>query len=52
LWAKFGNWHEKAASESQHILIELAVSTVLLLILSVSFMLLRKASAPAVDNCG
>jgi hypothetical protein len=52
LSAKFGNWHEKTASESQHIMIEPAVSTVLLLILSVSFMLLRKASAPAVDNCG
>ena len=52
LSAKFGNWHEKTASESQHIMIELAVSTVLLLILSVSLMLLRKASAPAVANRG
>jgi len=52
LSAKFGNWHEKTASESQHIMIELAVSTVLLLIRSVSLMLLRKASAPAVANRG
>ena len=52
LSAKFGNWHEKTASEPQHIMIELAVSTVLLLISSVSLMLLRKASAPAVANRG
>lgn len=52
LSAKFGNWHEKTASESQHILMELAVNAVLLLILSVSLMLLRKSGAPAVANRG
>ena len=52
LSAKFGNWHEKSASESQHIMIELAVNTVLLLILSVSLMLLRKSGTPSVANRG
>jgi uncharacterized membrane protein (DUF373 family) len=52
LSAKFGNWHEKTASESQHIIIELAVNTVLLLILAISLMLLRKSSAAAVANRG
>ena len=52
LSAKFGNWHEKTANESQHIIIELAVNTVLLLILAISLMLLRKSSAPAVANRG
>jgi uncharacterized membrane protein (DUF373 family) len=45
LSAKFGNWHEKTSEESQHIMIELAVNTVLILILAVSLLLLRKADA-------
>lgn len=48
LTAKFGDWHAKMASESQHLVIELAVCTVLILILAVSLMLLQKANAPAV----
>lgn len=48
LTAKFGHSHAKTASESQHLVIELAVSTVLILILAVSLMLLQKANAPAV----
>jgi uncharacterized membrane protein (DUF373 family) len=48
LTAEFGEWREKAASESQHIVIELSVHTVLILILTVSLMFLRKAGAPAV----
>jgi hypothetical protein len=48
LTAEFGEWREKTASESQHIVIELAVHTVLILILAVSLMVLRKAGAPAV----
>jgi uncharacterized membrane protein (DUF373 family) len=51
LTAKFGDW-EKTANESQHIIIELAVLTLLVLILAVSLMLLRKASAPAADKHG
>ena len=51
LTAKFGDW-EKTANESQPIIIELAVLTVLVLILAVSLMLLRKAGAPAVDKRG
>jgi hypothetical protein len=51
LTAKFGDW-EKTANESQHIIIELAVLSLLVLILAVSLMLLRKASAPAVDKRG
>lgn len=47
LTAKFGNWHERAGSESQHIIIELSVSTLLILILAVSLVLLRKADTPA-----
>jgi uncharacterized membrane protein (DUF373 family) len=46
LSAKFGNWHERTASESQQITIELAVNTVLILILAVSLMLLRKGGKP------
>jgi hypothetical protein len=46
LTAKFGDW-ERTASESQHIIIELAVLTVLILILTVSLMLLRKVAAHA-----
>jgi uncharacterized membrane protein (DUF373 family) len=48
LTAKFGNLHVKTASESQHLVIELAVSTVLILILAVSLVLLRRADATAV----
>jgi uncharacterized membrane protein (DUF373 family) len=52
LSAKFGNWHEKTASESQHIVIELVANTVLILILAVSLMLLRKAAAAALAKKG
>ena len=51
LTAKFGDW-EKSASESQNIIIELAVLTLLILTLAVSLMLLRKAGAPAVAERG
>jgi len=51
LTAKFGDW-EKSASESQHIIIELAVHTVLILILAVSLMLLRKTDPSAVAKRG
>lgn len=50
LTAKFGDWHAKTASESQHLVIELAVCTVLILILAVSLMLLQKANAFAAAN--
>jgi hypothetical protein len=46
LSAKFGNWHEKTAQESQHLMIELAVNTVLLFVLASSIMMLRKSGAP------
>lgn len=48
LTAEFGNRHENAASDSRHFVIELAVHTLLILILAVSLMVLRKAGAPAV----
>jgi hypothetical protein len=52
LSAKFGTWHERTVSESQHLVTELAVNTVLLLILAVSLMLLRKSGPPALANRG
>jgi uncharacterized membrane protein (DUF373 family) len=42
LTTKFATW-EKSPSESEHIVIELAVLTLLILILAVSAVLLRKA---------
>src|SRR5262249_21318639 len=48
LTAEFGEWREKAASEIQPLVIELSVHTVLILILTVSLMLLRKAGAPTI----
>jgi uncharacterized membrane protein (DUF373 family) len=52
LTAKFGDWHEKTAHESQHIMIELAMNAVLILILAISLMLLRKAGSPSITERG
>jgi hypothetical protein len=48
LTAEFGELHEKTETAFQHLVIELAVLTVLILALAVSLVVLRKWGAPVV----
>jgi hypothetical protein len=52
LTAEFGELREQAGGDAQHFLIELAVLTVLILALAISFALLRKGRASDVAQQG